>query len=96
MVNAFNDATLQIPDGRYADVRDMEEFGKTLQSFIQQQEAALDQVSDDAHHNEIVDFLELLAHSYNEQLHIFKRMEIERQRQLLAEIMQSNMLRPSG
>ena len=43
MAHAFNAPPLQIPDGRYADLRDMEEFGQTLQSFIQEQEATLGQ-----------------------------------------------------
>lgn len=96
MAHAFNAPPLQIPDGRYAGLRDMEEFGNTLQRFIQEQEATLDQVCDDARHNEIVDFMEVLALSYNEQLAIFKKMEIQRRQQLFAEITQSTMMRPSG
>jgi hypothetical protein len=72
MANTFNAPPLQIPDGRYACLEDMEAFGQTLQTLVREQEAELAPNSYTARHNQIVDYLNVLAASCNEQLAIFK------------------------
>jgi len=73
---------LQLPDGAHADLEEMSTFGRTLQKFIAQQEQLLDEIVDIDHHNEIIDFLNVLADTYNEQLTLFKEAEGERQERL--------------
>jgi hypothetical protein len=46
-------------------------------------------VREDTRHNEIVDYLRLLARSYNEQLRRFKAAQAERQRQVLVVLMRA-------
>lgn len=75
--------TIKLPDGRVASFEDMQAYGQTLQQFILAQEAALAQVTDTIRHNQIVDYLRLLARGYNEQLRRYKAAEAQRQREIL-------------
>jgi len=94
MVHAFNAPPLQIPDGKCADINEMESFGNILQDFIQQQEAALAAVSSIERHNQFVDYLNVLADCYNEQLRIFKETELVRRQQLHAAMVKVTMQSP--
>jgi len=51
---------------------------------VHQQEQALDDVASLTLHNQIVDFLNVLADAYNEQLVIFREAEQLRQQELVA------------
>lgn len=51
---------------------------------MHQQEQALDDVASLTLHNQIVDFLNVLADAYNEQLVIFREAEQLRQQELVA------------
>ena len=84
MAHIVNAPPLQIPDGRCPDREEMSVFGETLKHFVVQQENALDDVTSLSLHNQIVDFLNVLADAYNEQLVRFNEAEQLRQQQLLA------------
>ncbi|MFT5484586.1 MAG: hypothetical protein ACI9GW_003253, partial [Halieaceae bacterium] len=83
MTHIVNAPPLQIPDGRCADREEMSVFGETLKNFVLLQENALDEVTSLSLHNQIVDFLNVLADAYNEQLVLFNEAEQLRQRHLL-------------
>lgn len=72
--------SVQLPDGKTASFAEMQSYGETLQQFIREQEQALSGVQEVSRHNEIIDYLQLLADSYNKQLHVFKTEESRRQR----------------
>lgn len=82
-----NPILIQLPKGESASLEDMQAYGETLQSFIRQQEAALSHERDVARHNEIVDYLNLLANSYNEQLRLFRKAEAERRTAMLLSLL---------
>ena len=86
MRHIVNAPPLQIPDGRCADREEMSVFGETLKNFVLLQENALDEVTSLSLHNQIVDFLNVLADAYNEQLVLFNEAEQLRQHQLLADL----------
>ena len=77
---------VRMPDGESATFEEMQAFGETLQQFIRAQEAALADVQDTQRHNDIIDYLQLLADSYNEQLRVFKAAENRRQHVLLLSV----------
>ncbi len=74
---------IRLPDGRVASYEEMREYGQTLQHFIVEQEAVLAQIEDTQRHNEIIDYLNLLAGGYNEQLCAYKAAEAQRQQEML-------------
>ena len=82
-----NAVLVQLPRGDSASFEEMRAYGETLQLFVREQEAALDAVEDVQRHNQIVDYLNLLASSYNEQLRVFKLAEKRRQATLLVSLM---------
>ena len=67
----------------------MQSYGTTLQQFVRQQEAILPGVYDSRRHNEMIDYLTLLAESYNEQLRIFKMTESHREKEFLASLIRA-------
>ena len=75
--------TIKMPHGEVATFEEIQAYGQTLQRFIREQEAALTQMHDTVRHNQIIDYLRLLARSYNEQLHLYKAAEARRQREVL-------------
>lgn len=77
---------LQIPDGRHADRDEMDAFGETLRKFVWHQESVLDDIASTAYHNEVVDFLNVLANAYNDQLKVFHQAEHERHLRWLDEM----------
>ena len=79
--------TIRMPHGEKASFLEMQSYGSVLQTFITEQEAKLDDIEDTKRHNEIVDYLQSLANSYNEQLHIYKVKEARQQRKLMSELM---------
>ena len=78
---------IQLPRGDTATFDDMQTYGETLQSFIREQEEHLQEEANVARHNEIVDYLNLLANSYNEQLRLFKEAEARRRTTMLLSLM---------
>ncbi len=82
-----NPTLIQLPRGETASFEDMQAYGETLQGFIRDQEAALSDLQDVQRHNEIVDYLNLLANGYNEQLRLFKEAETRRRTQMLLSLM---------
>ncbi len=82
---------LQIPDGRHADQAEMLAYGRVLRDFVRQQEASLPEIESAARHNQVVDFLNELATSYNQQLRLFHDADLQRRQQLLAAILQSGL-----
>lgn len=68
-----------LPDGRNASYEDMQQYGETLQAFIREQEVKLADIEDARRHNEIIDYLQMLADGYNEQLRLFKAARAQRQ-----------------
>jgi hypothetical protein len=85
---ALNRNSIVIPHGQEASFEEMQACGNILQTFIRDQEALLPSIANDNRHNEVVDYLLSLANGYNEQLRIFKQVEKEHQRQLIAALMQ--------
>ncbi|MCB1706473.1 MAG: hypothetical protein KDI17_16520 [Halioglobus sp.] len=83
MSNSAPQLTINLPHGDVATYEEMQAYGDILQRFIREQEAALEQVKDITRHNQIVDYLRLLARSYNEQLRLYKAAEAKRQRETL-------------
>jgi hypothetical protein len=88
MATATCQLAVTLPNGREATIEEMRAYGHVLQKFIVEQEAGLPQVKDSVHHNQIIDYLRLLANSYNEQLRLFKFAETQRQRELLVTMLQ--------
>ena len=82
-----NPILIQLPRGDTATFEDMEAYGQTLQAFIRQQEEQLPDERDVTRHNEIVDYLNLLASGYNEQLRLFKEAEARRRSTMLLSLM---------
>lgn len=78
MTEFSSTSTLSMPDGSSATFEEMETFGKTLQRFICETESGLPKIRDDRKHDRIVDYLNLLADSYNEQLKRFRIAERKR------------------
>ncbi|GAB5451271.1 MAG: hypothetical protein Hals2KO_15990 [Halioglobus sp.] len=74
---------IKLPRGETATFEEMQAYGDTLQQFIREQEAALPAIQSATEHNQIIDYLQLLADGYNEQLRAFKAAESCRQRILL-------------
>jgi hypothetical protein len=83
MTTSAPQLTINLPDGRVANFEEMQAYGQTLQQFIFEQEAVLPQVTDTTRHNTIVEYLRLLASSYNDQLRLYKAAEAQRQREVL-------------
>ena len=88
---AISSASLSItlPDGREASFKQLQAYGNTLLDFIRKQEATLPEVEDTGRHNEIVDYLRLLATSFNKQLRIYKAQEAQNQRQFMIVLKQA-------
>ena len=78
---------IQLPRGETSTFDEMQSYGQTLQQFIREQEATLADIQDTQLHNQIVDYLHLLADNYNQQLRVFKETEKRRQRILLLSVM---------
>jgi type II secretory pathway predicted ATPase ExeA len=91
MAHGYDAHALQIPDGRNADLAEMLAYGRVLRDFVQQQEALLPEITSAARHNQVVDFLNELANSYNEQLRLFHNADLQRRQQLLATILHSGL-----
>jgi len=78
--------SVELPNGREATLEEMHVYGRTLQYFIREQEAALPLLKDTIRHNQIIDYLRLLADGYNEQLRLYKTADTQRQQLLVAMI----------
>ena len=83
MTTSAPQIAIQLPDGRMASFEEMQAYGQTLQQFIFEQGAVLPQVTDTTRDNNVVEYLRLLASSYNEQLRLYKAAEAQRQREIL-------------
>jgi hypothetical protein len=77
---------VNLPNGSEATFEEMQAYGQTLQTFIREQEAALPQVTDTRRHNQIIDYLRLLAEGYNAQLRLFRAAQAQRQKALLVAV----------
>jgi len=86
MAIASGPSAVRLPNGREATFEEMQSYGQALQNFIRHQEALLPRIKDTRHHNQIIDYLRLLADGYNEQLALYKAAEAQRQQELLAVI----------
>ncbi|MGI9294696.1 MAG: hypothetical protein ACR2PS_12000 [Pseudomonadales bacterium] len=78
---------VNLPDGEQATYKEMQIYGRMLQTYIRRQEDALPLVNDASRHNQIVEYLVLLADAYNEQLGHYKASEIRRQQALVLAMM---------
>lgn len=87
-MNSAESLQITMPRGDTASFEEMQAYGDTLQRFIVEQEAALVHEQDNRRHDEIVDYLELLASGYNQQLRLFKEVEKRRQRVLMVALLQ--------
>lgn len=85
---------ITLPHGEVATFEEMQDYGETLQCFIREQEWALAQVQDTQRYNQIVDYLRLLASSYNEQLRLYKAAEAQRQRDILVVMLRLGSSQP--
>jgi hypothetical protein len=83
MTTSSSPIAVTLPNGREATFDEMQSYRQILLGFIRDQEALLPQVEDSRRHNEIIDYLRILADGYNEQLGLFKAAEAQRQQQLL-------------
>ena len=72
--------SVNLPDGGRATFEEMQQYGETLQAFIREQETKLADIEDARRHNEIIDYLQLLADGYNEQLRRFRAAQAQRQK----------------
>ena len=81
--------SVQLPNGREATFEEMQSCGQALQNFIHNQEALLPRIKDTRRHNQIIDYLQLLADAYNEQLGRYKAAEARRQQELLVAMIRS-------
>ena len=79
--------TIRMPHGAKASFVEMQSYGSVLQGFITEQESKLDNIKDTKQHNEIIDYLQSLANSFNEQLHLYQAKEARQQRELMHELM---------
>ena len=79
---------IKLPNGREATRDDMQNYGHVLQSFIRAQEEKLEQVTNSHHHNQIIDYLQILADGYNKELRLFQCAEAQRHQMQL-----ENMIR---
>ena len=86
-MTSSNPILIQLPKGETATFEDMQAYGETLQAFIREQEEHLPEERDVTRHNEVVDYLNLLANSYNEQLRLFKEAEARRRTTMLLSLM---------
>ena len=89
MTHSANPLSVHMPRGEQASFEEMQKYGSILQSFINSQEALLEDIEDVKHHNDTVDYLQSLANGYNEQLRMYKEAEAQRQRNTLSAIMRS-------
>ena len=87
MARSSSSLAITLPDGREASFEEMQNYGNILQDFIRDQEAQLPQVEDIRRHNEIIDYLQLLATAFNKQLRIYKAREEQKQRQFMIVLM---------
>jgi len=71
--------SVNLPDGDRATYEEMQQYGETLQAFIREQEAQLANIENARRHNEIIDYLHMLADGYNEQLQRFRAAQAQRQ-----------------
>ena len=71
---------LELPRGETATFDEMQRYGSAIQNFVQETEAKLPDVENINEYNEIVDYLNMLADSYNQQLRAYKAAEKERLR----------------
>ena len=94
MAGSNSTISVKMPRGEHASFEEMQNYGSVLQSFIYEQELMLEEIPDTQQHNDTVDYLHSLANSYNEQLRIYKEAESQRQRSLIAALMQ--MTQTSG
>jgi hypothetical protein len=83
MTISSNSLSITLPDGQKASFKEMQAYGNCLQDFIRDQESKLPQIEDTRLHNETVEYLKLLATSYNKQLRIYKAQEAQNQRQFM-------------
>jgi hypothetical protein len=83
MANSSGSLAITLPDGREASFEEMQAYGNIMRDFIRDQEAKLPQVEDIHRHNEIIDYLQLLASAYNEQVRIYKVAEKQKQRHFM-------------
>jgi hypothetical protein len=83
MSTSSSSIVFTLPNGREATLEEMQTYRRILQNFIREQEAALPQQKDTVLHNRIIDYLQLLADGYNEQLGLYKAAEAQRQQALL-------------
>jgi hypothetical protein len=88
MASISRPLAITLPDGQEASFEEMQTYGRILQDFIRDQEARLPEVGDTNLHNEIIDYLQLLATAYNKQLRIYKAREEQKQRQFMVLLMQ--------
>ena len=79
--------TIRMPDGAKASFAQMQSYASVLQGFITEQESKLDDIKDIKQHNEIVDYLQTLANSFNQQLHVYKAKDAQQQREMMRELM---------
>ena len=79
--------TIRMPHAATASFAEMRSYGSVLQGFISEQESKLDDIKDTKQHNEIVDYLQSLANSFNQQLHLYQAKEAHQQRELMHELM---------
>ena len=84
--------SVNLPRGEHATFEEMQCYGSVLQTFISDQEAKLPDIRDLKKHNDTVDYLHSLANSYNEQLRVYKETESQRQRTLMAALMQVSQI----
>lgn len=75
---------VKFPDGRTATFEIMRDYGRAVQQFVRDTEAALAEVADAGQHNRIVDYLHVVADTYNDQFRIFRASEQERQLRVAA------------
>jgi hypothetical protein len=83
MTTSSSPIAVTLPNGREATFDEMQSYRKILLDFIQDQEALLPQVKDSRRHNQIIDYLRILAAGYNWQLGLYKAAEAQRQQELL-------------
>lgn len=87
MTNFPSSIAVTLPDGRETTFDEMQRYQQIVQDFIRDQEALLPQIKDTRRHNEIIDYLRMLAASYNEQLGVYKAAEALRKQRLLVAMM---------
>ena len=78
---------LELPRGETASFEEMQRYGQAIQAFVQETESTLHSIENPKQYNEIVDYLNLLADSYNAQLRAYKIAEKERLRLYMMNLM---------